>query len=553
MALSDQSLDTAESLDTTEFEPGRPNERSSPSAAAGPMADLRCAVESQRWAEAVGVVCSHWVMLIEEFPAELDFVLQAVPIDAFREVPGAIAIREIWLWTSIEPQHVVPAEVSPTAGEYAVDSGALMRMHPLLREITLEAAHMVAARMGGRLSEALSHADRLEQIGRSIEESIPASRRMRYPLALLQAGITRAVAGDIPGALLVLQSAYERAPYGRSEYVAKGAAGNLALFHALSGDIDLAARWLTRHDELPSVASPHTERVLFTGDLARSVIAIESLDRATAEETMTRLEQGVNVEQTWGPVVTYVHARHGLVWGDRHRSLAWVRRDIERYAGRLGPLSTMGPLLASAEVDLLLSVGRGDQALSRLNRAPDHPLLRVARARLELLAGDSEEAARLVAEVLSLDSTSRVRLEAMIVQAISLARTGQSGAAADVYQMAEDAALATGSRIPLAAIAESDRRALEESRGEPAPDSVWSDAPAPVRPLFARAVNLVRLTNQELMILRGLVSYGSQKEIADAMFLSLNTVKTHLRAAYKKLGASGRSEALTRAGVAGLL
>ena len=515
------------------------------------MAELRQAVESQRWAEAVRVVSSHWVMLIEEFPAELDFALQRVPLDAFREVAGAVAIREIWLWTSVEPQHVVPAEVSANAREYAGDAGALMRMHPLLREITLEAAHMVAARMGGRLADARAHADRLEQIGRSVEVSIPASRRMRYPLALLQAGITRAVAGDIPGALLVLQSAYELAPYGRSEYVAKGAAGNLALFHALAGDVDLAKRWLTRHDELPSSPSPHTERVLFTGDLARSVIAIESLDRATAEETMTRLEQGVNVEQTWGPVVTYVHARHGLVWGDRHRALAWTRRDIERYAVRLGPDSTMGPLLAAAEVDLLLSLGRGDQALSRLNRAPEHPLLRVARARLELLAGGSEDASRLAAEALSLETTSRVRLEAMIVQAIALARCGRSDSAMEMYRMAEDAASASGARIPLAAISESDRRAFADI-----PDAARSEsmAPnAPVRPLFACAVNLIRLTNQELMILRGLVRYGSQKEIAEAMFVSLNTVKTHLRAVYKKLGVSGRSEALTRAGVAGLL
>ncbi|GAB2611241.1 hypothetical protein GCM10027067_23400 [Pseudactinotalea suaedae] len=71
--------------------------------------------------------------------------------------------------------------------------------------------------------------------------------------------------------------------------------------------------------------------------------------------------------------------------------------------------------------------------------------------------------------------------------------------------------------------------------------------------MFPPAIALVRLTNQELLMLRGLASFRSQKELADAMFLSLNTVKTHLRAAYQKLGVSSRAEALTVAGGAGLL
>lgn len=516
-----------------------------------PVSDLRNAVDERRWSDAVRIISARWTMFVEEFPAELDFALQLVPTEAFREFPGAAAVREIWRWTSIEPQHIVPAEIPSDALEYVSDGGAWMGAHPLLRELTHEAANMVAARMGGRLEDALAHAHRVEEIGRSVEDSVPVARQMRYPLALLHVGITRGVSGDIPGALPVLQNAYERTPYGLSEYVAKAASGNLALFHALSGDIDIAIRWLARHDELPSSESPHTERVLFTGDLARSLIAVESLDRKTTEDSLARLDQGVNVEQSWGPVVTYVHARHGFVWGDRTRALAWVRRDRERYTAWLGPHSTMGPLLAAAEVDLLLSLKQGDQALACLNRTSENPVLQVARARLELFAGATEEGGRLAAETLSVASTSRVRLEAMVVQAVALSRCDKSDAACEMYRMADDASMATGGRIALVAMADAVRDEFERLSTETASDA--GPVELPDRPLFAGTVTLIRLTNQELLTLRGLANYGSQKELADATFLSVSTVKTHLRAAYQKLGASSRTQALTIAGLAGLL
>jgi LuxR family maltose regulon positive regulatory protein len=55
------------------------------------------------------------------------------------------------------------------------------------------------------------------------------------------------------------------------------------------------------------------------------------------------------------------------------------------------------------------------------------------------------------------------------------------------------------------------------------------------------------LTEREHAVLRFLATTLSTTEIADEMCLSVNTVKTHLAAIYRKLTASKRKEAVLRA------
>ena len=63
----------------------------------------------------------------------------------------------------------------------------------------------------------------------------------------------------------------------------------------------------------------------------------------------------------------------------------------------------------------------------------------------------------------------------------------------------------------------------------------------------------VELTAAERRVLEQLPTHRSLVEIGEHLYVSRNTVKTHTLSIYRKLGVSGRSEAVARARELGLL
>jgi LuxR family transcriptional regulator, maltose regulon positive regulatory protein len=57
----------------------------------------------------------------------------------------------------------------------------------------------------------------------------------------------------------------------------------------------------------------------------------------------------------------------------------------------------------------------------------------------------------------------------------------------------------------------------------------------------------------ELAVLRCLATGLSRREIGARLYISLNTVKTHNRELYRKLGATSRAEPVARGGALGVL
>lgn len=70
------------------------------------------------------------------------------------------------------------------------------------------------------------------------------------------------------------------------------------------------------------------------------------------------------------------------------------------------------------------------------------------------------------------------------------------------------------------------------------------------KPPFKRndqAIKSLGISERELEVLEHLAKGQSNQEISDTLFISVNTVKTHLSSLYQKLGVSRRSMAVKKA------
>jgi LuxR family maltose regulon positive regulatory protein len=207
--------------------------------------------------------------------------------------------------------------------------------------------------------------------------------------------------------------------------------------------------------------------------------------------------------------------------------------------------------------DLETSYGRPRSALARLERSRKTkfaPVTAPAAARAHLALSDLRSARDCVRDVLASPSSQISRftfVEALLCDARIAAAGGDEGQALEDLVHAFDAGrgevvlpfhCAGASFAGLLArhpgvAGQWPAGAVDEARAMPVPvpaQRVPRELPDP-------------LTPRELTILRLLATTLSTGEIADELCLSVNTVKTHLAAIYRKLPASRRREAVLRA------
>jgi LuxR family maltose regulon positive regulatory protein len=177
----------------------------------------------------------------------------------------------------------------------------------------------------------------------------------------------------------------------------------------------------------------------------------------------------------------------------------------------------------------------------------------VAEARLRLTAGDPSGAAQAVAGSEGAPCLHAVTaVERAALAAVAEDEADEPAGAARALERALDLAEASGHRWPfleagrrMEALLRNQIRAGTAHRamvGELL-DAFEDRAPArgTVAPL------LEPLSERERVILRYLPTTLSNREIAAELFVTINTVKTHLRSIYRKLDVARRREAVDRA------
>jgi LuxR family maltose regulon positive regulatory protein len=248
----------------------------------------------------------------------------------------------------------------------------------------------------------------------------------------------------------------------------------------------------------------------------------------------------------------------------RHEEAADAFRATEQQDTQLVTRHTLGVVARGFLVQTLVRLG--DKAAARATLAemteeePDWGETRAALASLHLAEGDAEAAVEALAPVLggSAPGLKLAAVQAFLFDALAHDLLGESSAAEASIERALELAEPDGLVFPF--VATPVRELLERHpRHRTAHAALLSDVldvlagsslplPAGQRPELRE-----ELSESELRVLRFLPSNLSAPEIGAELYLSVSTIKTHMRHIYAKLSVHRRTEAVERARQLGLL
>jgi LuxR family transcriptional regulator, maltose regulon positive regulatory protein len=210
---------------------------------------------------------------------------------------------------------------------------------------------------------------------------------------------------------------------------------------------------------------------------------------------------------------------------------------------------------AEAASAALLAQGDAAAAAAAAAREAGHdPACAVALAGARLAAGDPPTLSALDAAVSADAMPPPVAVRSLLVRATAAHRAGDEGAAVRRLTEALELARPECLRRPFRETGPWVRRVLRahanlaEAHGWLEPDAhPYGRRPAEAPPGSVDGLIIEPLSAREREILERAAEMLSTREIADALYLSVNTVKTHLKNINRKLCATRRAEAVRRA------
>jgi LuxR family maltose regulon positive regulatory protein len=187
--------------------------------------------------------------------------------------------------------------------------------------------------------------------------------------------------------------------------------------------------------------------------------------------------------------------------------------------------------------------------------------VRMAEAVIRLAAGDPERAIDALAPVIEgvapMIHCPSAMTEAQLLDAVATEQLGSRRGAEESLERALELAEPEGIVLPFVLVPVRDilervdpHRTAHATLRQTVLDVLAGASPQRTRDAVAP---LEELSEAEVRVVRYLPSNLRAPEIAAELFLSTNTIRTHLRHIYAKLGAHGRAEAVARARELGLL
>jgi LuxR family transcriptional regulator, maltose regulon positive regulatory protein len=532
------------------------------------MPAIRHALAGADWERAGNLIAESW---LELFLAGRSAAMRG----PMAQLPGEVLAADARLAVAFAGSRLHDGELECAERHLTIARQARSGLAPQAREqfdLTLAVVALHDARLRVRPADAARLTHKLAVLGRGVSRPCWTSLRS---FALANLGAAYLWSGDPDTATTHLQEAMALATEHHHEPVVLDCLAQLAVIALLSGELRNAQELSRRAVEIAERRGWCEGPAPASAYLAGAAVAYRRGELEHAEGLLSHALSAAETAET--PVRLASTLLHALVLAAAGPDSA-ARGALKLRALRAGMAQgdSMPDFIAIALVDIevrvLLAADETDAARTTLFTAADsvasRPELQLRRAAIELQAGEPERAAELLALALALGDTLQPReapawpalnpaaqLEAWLLLALAQHGRGERGAAAEALERAlayaerepyRDAFLLNGPGVSELLEIQAQIGTAHPALLEVLLDGVGRRPPVPKE--LAEP-----LTERELRILRYLPTMLSNAEIGAEVFVSLNTVKTHLRSIYRKLGASGRAEAVERARALGLL
>ncbi len=510
-----------------------------------PIDALRHAAAAEDW-EFVGTLAgAHWVRLLLE--GELDplrKVLDQLPEDLVRSDPEiAIALAGAhvdagddakatrWFRVAREGRDAVAADRRP-----AFDVG--MATVGLLR-----------GRLRGDYDEALGYARAMLEPADAdglVDDSLRA-------LARLQLGIAEVWIGNNDRARDELETARAAATAAGRDWLLVQAVAHLALQAMVDGRYERASMLAADAAKLAERRGWCQTWPVGLCELTLSGIAFHQEHLEDAGRHCARASERLrhSGDRPLRGLVAMQRGRIDAAHG-RHEAALEAIREAREWLHDWPIVPVIPALIAAIEATVTAALGEREEAIALLEREPASLEAAVARANLALHDGEPA-LARTVVEPLLASDERMVRhtvAEGWAIVALADDALADHPAASAALERALDYAEPAGLRRPFlmhgASIGPLLRRQQRAGTGHRALlDNLIEAIEQPNGTLPQMLAE--PLSQRESAVLRFLPTMMSNQEIAGELFVSVNTVKTHLKAIYRKLGVDDRRGAVRRA------
>ena len=433
------------------------------------------------------------------------------------------------------------------------------KLWPKSAEAPLQAvltfAELLHSTNRGRFSETTRLAHELLDLAEDGPFSSQASETMRA-IALGHLGLAEVALGDLAEAETHLSEALEAARIADVPYAELAAMGGMAWVQLIRGRLRRAGRIARGAVELAQARGwDHSSQAAVSlGALALVEHEWDDLDAADSHarelgDTARRLDDAGG--RLWAAVI-----QASLCLAGRGTD---VDLALERLLGAAEPAGVESPrlqrIVVGLEARLMAAAADHDGAAALIDEAldesPSSPGLHAVRARLLLASGDAEGA--LAALTAPCDAAyPTVAIEREVLRAVALRATGNADSALTAIEVALARAEPEGIRRPFLSAGRGVRELLADHLRKGVSHRWFAsellrnlDGTNGARVLPAEL--LEPLSARESEVLRFLPTMMSNADIASELFVSVNTVKTHVKSIYRKLDVTRRQDSVRRA------